>query len=176
MPPRCDVCWAPIHWRDDLCDRCATARPAFDGLRAAFRFVGDARRALIEAKFRGVTRLSEPLAHAAALSVPLHRTRERRRGYNQAEIAARVVARDLGVPLDRSLLSRATATEPQVMLSAEHRASNLRGAFSVDVLPQPGVLLVDDITTTGATFEEAAGALRRAGAASVYALALARED
>ncbi len=187
-PPRCDICWAPIHWRDELCERCATSGPAFDGLRAAFRFVGDARRELIEAKFRGVTRLIEPLAHAAALSVPLHwdidvvvliplnGTRERRRGYNQAEIAARVVAGDLGVPLERSLLRRATATEPQAMLSAERRASNLSGAFSVDAPPQPGVLLVDDITTTGATFEEAAGTLRRAGAASVYALALARED
>jgi ComF family protein len=112
----------------------------------------------------------------AVVPVPLHRSRQRRRGYNQAEIAARVVARDLGLPLDSSLLRRERQTPAQAHLDAEARAQNLRGAFVVEGTPPPAVLVVDDITTTGSTFEEAALTLRAAGAARAYALALARED
>lgn len=188
-PPRCGVCWAPRGRRGAArCDRCIASPPSFVALRAPFRFSGPARRALLEAKFRGVTRLLEPLAAAAAASVPrrwaadvvaavpLHARRERRRGYNQSEIAARTVAAALGLPLDRSLLLRVRPTPPQAGLGAEARATNLRDAFAVAGRPPERVLLVDDVTTTGATMQAAAEALRRAGAAVVYALALARED
>ena len=67
-PPRCGVCWAP--GAAGVCARCAAAPPSFAGLRAPLRFTGAARRALLEAKFRGVTRLLEPLAVAAARLVP----------------------------------------------------------------------------------------------------------
>jgi len=87
-----------------------------------------------------------------------------------------VVARDLDVPLDRSLLRRVRETQPQAALSAGRRVTNLRGAFAVVGEPPEQVLLVDDVTTTGSTFDEVAGVLRRAGAATVYALAIGRED
>ena len=185
-PPRCGVCWAP--GAGGVCARCAAAPPSFASLRAPLRFTGAARRALLEAKFRGVTRVLEPLAMAAArlvpaawevdavVPVPLHPGRQRRRGYNQSQIAAAVVARELGLPLERSLLWRVRATPPQARLSAQERATNLRGAFVAAGWAPPRLLLVDDVTTTGATFEAGATALRRAGAEAVYALALARED
>ena len=187
-PPRCGICWAPVRRDARQCARCAEHAPAYAHLRAPFRFTAETRRALLEAKFRGVTKLIEPLASAAARAVPLHwridavvpiplhRSRERRRGFNQAEIAARVVARDLDVPLARSLLRRVRETPPQASLSAGRRATNLRGAFAVTEEPPERVLLVDDVTTTGSTFDEAAGVLRRAGVATVYALAIGRED
>ena len=108
--------------------------------------------------------------------VPLHARRQRRRGYNQSEIAARTVAGVLGLPLDRSLLLRVRPTPPQAGLGAEARATNLSDAFAVAARPPARVLLVDDITTTGATMQAAAEALRRAGVTVVYALALGRED
>ena len=188
-PPRCAVCWAPgATARSEGCERCAHSPPPFAALRTPFRFAGAARRALLEAKFRGMTGLLEPMATAAAavvpaswaveavVPVPLHPGRQRRRGYNQAEVAARTVAAELGVPLKRSLLWRVRATPPQAALDARARGRNLRGAFVVAGWPPPRVLLVDDVTTTGATFEAAAAALSRAGAEAVYALALARED
>lgn len=187
-PPRCGVCWAPVRRNARRCARCAEDAPSYAHLRAAFRFTGALRRALLEAKFRGVTRLIEPLAGAAAravplhwridavVAVPLHRSRERRRGFNQAQIAARVVARDLDLPLERSLLLRVRETPPQAALSARRRATNLRGAFAVAGEAPERVLLVDDVTTTGATFDHAASVLRAAGAATVYALAIGRED
>jgi len=191
-PPRCLRCWrpGPGAW----CERCAAggpATPVFDGLRTPFEFSGDARRAVLEAKFRGVTTLLPPLARSAAavvpaewavevvVPIPLARGRYRTRGYNQAEIVAREVARRLGVPLDTKRLRRIQETPPQASLGAEARATNLQGAFmasGADLPPPAGALLVDDVTTTGATFEAATRALRAAGTHRVYALALARED
>lgn len=187
--PRCDRCWLPadrLPLVRRLCTRCEAEPPAFDGLRAPYRFVGPVHRAILEAKFRGVTALLEPLAEAAArvvpevwaidliVPVPLHPRRERQRGYNQAAITARVVSGVLGVPRGE-LLRRVRATPAQAGLNASQRARNLGAAFASD--PVSGVvLLVDDVATTGATFDAAARALRDAGAARVYALSLARED
>lgn len=175
------------------CERCATDgtdAPAFDGLRTPFVFADDARRAILEAKFRGVTALLPSLAGVAAevvpvewavdvvVPIPLARGRRRARGYNQAAVAAVEVGRRLHLPVRVKWLRRVRETLAQAGLAAEARGRNLRGAFEVhgpDSVPAR-VLLVDDVTTTGATFEEATRVLRRAGVSRVYALALARED
>ena len=150
---------------------------------------GGARRALLEAKFRGVTALLEPLGQAAAetvapawrieavTAVPLHAARRRRRGFDQAELRARAVARALDVPLRTDLVQRVRTTEAQATLDAAQRARNVAGAFAAATGDRPAsLLLVDDVTTTGATLEAAARALRGAGVERVYALAIARED
>ncbi len=188
-PPRCDVCWAPLTSAAfDRCERCAEAPRTVVALRAPYRFAGPVRQAVIEAKFRGVTQLLAPLAAAAAgvtprgweldavVPVPLHPRRARRRGYDQAELIARTVARRLQLPLATAALRRRRSTPPQAGLGAGDRATNLRDAFVAAAAPPRAVLLVDDVTTTGSTFEAAAQALRAAGAERVYALALARED
>ncbi len=188
-PPRCGVCWAPLASATfDRCERCAEAPRAVAGLRAPYRLTGAVRTAVLEAKFRGVTQLLEPLAGAAAavvprgweldavIAVPLHPRRARRRGYDQAELIARTVARRLELPLEAAVLRRRRSTPPQAGLGAADRATNLRDAFVVAGAPPRVVLLVDDVTTTGSTFEAAAQALRAAGTERVYALALARED
>jgi len=183
--PRCPVCWAPGP--GGPCTQCLESPPAFAALRAAFRFEGDVRRALLEAKFRGKTALLPPLASAAVeavppawhidavVPIPLHRGRQRQRGYNQAALIAKTVARRLELPLAAGLLRRSRATPPQASLTAAERATNLRDAF--EARPAVGeVLLIDDVTTTGATFDAAASALTNSGVLRVYALAIARED
>jgi ComF family protein len=183
---RCSRCWAPAD--ADTCPRCTVSPPSFDALRARFRFEGDVRRALLEAKFRGTTSLLRPLAAAAieaippnwqfeaVVPVPLHRSRERERGYNQATLVAKAIASRLGVPARADVLRRVRATPPQAGLNAEQRRRNLLGAFEARTPAPAAVLLVDDVTTTGATLEVTAAALRQAGARSVFALAIARED
>ena len=184
--PRCIRCWAPGP--RSPCGACLAAPPAFEALRTPYLFVGPARRALLEAKFRGVSALLEPLGDAAAeavprgwvldavVPIPLHPARKRRRGFNQAELLARRVASRLELPLRPELLRRVRATEPQTGLGAEQRASNIDGAFAVVGEPPAAVLLVDDVSTTGATLAAVARALRAAGAERAYALAVARED
>lgn len=185
-PPRCDRCWAPDS--QSPCAACVADAPAFAALRTPYRFEGSVRRALLEAKFRGVTTLLPPLATAAAeivptgwrptlvVPVPLHRARERQRGYNQAGLAAEVIADRLGVPIALDVLRRTRATPPQASLDATRRATNVTTAFAAAPVEGERVLVVDDITTTGATLGVCARALLDAGAAEVFALALARED
>lgn len=108
--------------------------------------------------------------------VPLHASRLRERGYNQAALLARELAQRAEIALNERTLVRKRATAPQVELSAKERRENVHDAFccSDDGLAEKHVLLVDDVCTTGATLEACAIALRKSGARSVQALTLAR--
>ena len=193
LPPaegtRCARCWRPVA--TTWCEVCAEGgpdAPAFDALRTPFRFEGHARRSILEAKFRGITAHLPVLARAAAevvpaewrfdvvVPVPLAPMRQRRRGYNQAGILAREVARATGRGERTRLVVRGKSGPAQASLSAERRVTNVLGAFAVRGVPPPGVLVVDDVTTTGSTLSAIARGLKAAGAERVYALAMARED
>jgi ComF family protein len=108
--------------------------------------------------------------------VPIHHTRKRERGYNQAEIIGEVVAGWLGKPMVPKLLRRLRSTGTQTKLKKEERAKNISGAFKANGSAMMGksVLLVDDVLTTGATVNECARVLRQAGAIEVRVLTAAR--
>ena len=150
------------------------------------------REALHAFKFRGKRAVARPLgdllAEAGAgypgargagllVPVPLYPDRERERGFNQAALLAERLGRLWGVAVAANALERTAATPAQTGLSGEERRRNVRGAFAV---PRPArvagrrVLLVDDVLTTGATADACARALRRAGAAEVGVLTVAR--
>ena len=180
--------------RRGACASAATrgGQVALAGLLVAARYEGAARQVIWALKYQGQRRLAEPLggllAHAAnrlaahvalVLCVPLHATRRRERGYNQAELLARVCGRRLGLPVRPDLLERVRATPPQVGLSAADRRTNVAGAFATTArapaaLSGRSVLLVDDVSTTGATLTAAATPLLEAGASSVWGLTVAR--
>lgn len=113
------------------------------------------------------------------LPVPLHIKRLRWRGFNQAEILANNLAEKLNTQIDKDLLDRVKNTKPQSELKRDKRLKNIENAF---VLKNPDTdlsgqkfLLVDDIATTGATFNEIAKVLKKAGAEEVWAIAIARD-
>lgn len=111
------------------------------------------------------------------IPVPLHRKRLWWRGFNQAAILAQEIARRIGAPLDTAALVRTRATRPQTARDHDERIRNVRGAFAARKprrIAGRGVLLVDDVMTTGATTDECARTLIRAGAASVDVFTLAR--
>lgn len=158
---------------------------------AAFAYEGAVRRALGRLKYAGAARVAEPLAEAALpalrrllavsgpaplVPVPLHRLRERERGYNQAALLARELGRLSGLPLAR-LLVRARTTTRQHHLDRAERLANLRGAFIAEsARPTPAaVIVIDDILTTSATLEACADVLRAAGVSHVFGFAIARE-
>jgi ComF family protein len=112
-----------------------------------------------------------------AVPVPLHKSKEKQRGFNQTELIFRDWLQTRGIVMQNVLL-RTRATRPMYQLSAEERQHNLQGAFRVKegtALAGKRILLVDDIMTTGATLYACARELRQSGAASVTAIVLASD-
>jgi ComF family protein len=157
------------------------------------RFNGPARAALHALKYDGERRLAAPLGELMAarwrraggygdclVPVPIHGSRRRERGFDQAELLAEACARGLGRPVWRAL-ERHERTAAQHALGRTDRARNVGGAFAVRHGWEPWlhgrwVVLVDDVTTTGATLSACAAALLGAGATAVSALTFARES
>ena len=108
------------------------------------------------------------------IPIPLHASKKRKRGFNQAEIIARELSRLTGIPCRTGALLRIRKTAPQKLVGGREREENLRGAFAVDRRwkPQKNILLTDDIYTTGATVERAAKMLKKAGVQNVYFLTI----
>lgn len=108
--------------------------------------------------------------------IPLHNIRLRKRGYNQAEILAKELAKKLNIKFV-NLLQRTKNTRSQVGLKREDRIKNISGAFSIvpNFPNSPNIFLVDDVLTTGSTFLEGANVLKRKGAKKVWGIALARD-
>ncbi len=178
--------------RQPLCRLCLLDTYAFDRARSYAVYDGPMIRAMILLKYeaieplggwfadrlaRVVHREPQSLAADVVVPVPLHRDRQRERGYNQADLIARPLARRLSLPCRSILLVRTKPRPDKLHLSLHERWSSVRGAFA----PRPGsrvdnlrVLLIDDVMTTGATLDACARALRQAGASAVYALTVAR--
>jgi len=112
----------------------------------------------------------EPFTGDVVIPVPLHRARERARGFNQAEL----IAAPLGRPIAARLVRRRKNTPSQTGLSRNQRKQNLAGAFEVRGKIEGSVIVVDDVYTTGSTMDEIAGTLKRAGAQRVEVLTVAR--
>jgi ComF family protein len=111
------------------------------------------------------------------MPIPLHPKRLRERGFNQSLLLARVMASGLGFDLDFLSLRRIRYTPPQTGLDTKARRKNVRRAFEVKgsgSLKGQTIILVDDVATTGNTINECARVLKRAGAAKVIGLVLAR--
>ncbi len=111
--------------------------------------------------------------------IPLYKSKEKSRGYNQAEILAEELGRRLGVEV-QNLLERTKNTKSQVGLKKEERKENMEGAFKVisdkrQATRDKIIFLVDDVLTTGSTLLEAASVLKRKGAKRVYGLTLAKD-
>ncbi len=202
LPSRCVGCGAGGTYLCDAClGRARRAGPlafdpadrAFDEVTAPLVYEGTARTAVHRLKYSGLRAIAPSMARpmAEALSspqvradvivpVPLHPSRLRQRGFNQALLLARPIAEAVGLPVRDDLLQRLVASTPQVDAgSIDERRANVDGAFGL----APGaeiaglrVVLVDDVLTTGSTLEAAAGVLKRGGARSVHALAFAREQ
>lgn len=194
--PICPSCGKPFgslesltHSPEHECLACRTGPPYFDQAIAAGLFEGQLREAIHVFKYRPVRSLGKPLAawmteqvrmtvHLdLTMPVPLHGKRLRHRGFNQALILACAISERFAVPLLYDNLIRLRSTRPQVELSGPERRSNVKGAFGLlrpAEVQDKRILLIDDVFTTGATMNECAKVLKKAGAASVTVLTLAR--
>ncbi|MGB9082149.1 MAG: ComF family protein [Desulfuromonadaceae bacterium] len=192
--PLCPICGIPFVGAGDdhRCGACLAHPPRFDTARAHFLYEGAIRDLIHSFKYNQRTHLRYPLALLALegvdgfladqapqliVPVPLHRSRLRQRGFNQAVLLGRVLSRQLSLAMLPDTLVRTRPTEPQVDLSAAERRLNVKGAFSVprpDRVEGKRILLLDDVMTTGSTMNECAKELKKAGAGMVIAVTIAR--
>ncbi len=187
-PPFCRVCATPGNFA--RCQTCAETVRRFDGVRAPYRYAGAVRQAILALKYGGIKAAApqlgdllagylndNPLPGDVLAPVPMHRQRWRERGYNQAELLGGQVARKCDLPYDADLLKRTRQVEPQAgITSAAQRVVNVADSIALTAgrdVAGAAVILVDDVATTGSTLEACAGALKEAGAASVWGLTLA---
>jgi ComF family protein len=184
MPPMCPQCGIPEVAIEGRCGRCRLEENVFDLARSAVLFNDTAREIVHHLKYADRVSLAVPIGRmlretleyheftgTLAIPVPLHRSRQRQRGYNQAEL----IARNLGIRVDNRLVRRRRKTSSQTGLSRAERARNLSSAFeaTADVRGR-ALILVDDVMTTGATMNEISRTLKRAGAERVEVLTFAR--
>ena len=205
LPRSCAGCQTPIDSGDlPFCPPCLEGLPrlsppwgvrsgtAFDQVVSPFRYEAQVRDLILALKYQGRLSLcsffAQEIAQAVSsrlgsdpavgiVPVPLHPTRLRERGFNQAQILARKLGDRLRLPVVAQLLQRRRPTLPQADLSRSERLRNMRGAFQIlrrVPFKVPGtVLLVDDVYTTGATADACARVLRRAGATKVIVATVA---
>ena len=201
FPPKCILCGALLptegqslcgscNAKAPVCKKAPTKLPFIEKSTVLWYYTGSIRRCILRYKFYGKRSFSEPLGKLLAQRIaaeypegipvltwiPISRRRRFTRGYDQTELMAKTVARELGVPLVSSLV-KVRHTRPQSTLrEPAARRANVLGAFkakSPQAVAGKTVLLLDDIITTGVTASECAKTLLTAGAAEVHCAALA---
>ena len=197
--PICHRCGRPIvstvmseGGAEPLCGICRRGLYDFDFARSAGSYSTTVARAIVLLKYEEVVPLgrwfakrlvevarayAKQCAADVVVPVPLHPARLRERGYNQAELIARPLARDLGLPCRSYLLVRTRPRPDKLTLTLRERWTSVRGAYAIRRgrrVDNLRVLLVDDVLTTGATLDACSRALRRGGASYVAALTVAR--
>ena len=169
VPPVCEKCGLEVSPKGSmLCPKCEAGEAYyFAKARAAGRYDGTLRQAILNLKYGEKRKLVRPLgAYLAAylgtypfapdeidliIPVPLHPSRLRQRGFNQAALLAHEVGRALGVPVKETALRRTRRTRPQAELRASERAKNIQNAFTVadaGAVLRKSVVLLDDVITT----------------------------
>ena len=188
---RCPLCNAVVAKQYTLCRQCRMTHPKLRGIVTIGAFAGPLRHAIHHFKYQNRTSLAQDLGElisqfvmdaeippcAAIVPIPLHPKREAARGFNQASLLALAVSERLHLPVLSDSIVRTVDTPPQVGLSREQRLRNVAGAFSArrGAFNHGGMLLLDDVATTGATLITCAQQLvHEGGAPWVWGAVLAR--
>ncbi|MEA3432668.1 MAG: ComF family protein [candidate division WOR-3 bacterium] len=179
-PPYCERCGRPLSTPDiKVCNTCIIERHPCSYIRGISPYDGIAEHLITLLKYNGkigTAKILGKLMIQAILKeeiyrncnvivpVPLHTTRTRERGYNQAELLGKELSVELNIPLVFDALIRVRATPSQTKLPSEKRATNVKDAFVVnkqriELIKDKTILLVDDVLTTGATLNECARTL-----------------
>ena len=189
VEPLCGRCGRSLLYAASVCGSCLQPSFRLQQVRAPLVYHDPAARIIHKMKYDGLFALAKPLARIMALKwpdwdhdpemivpIPLHKRRQRRRGFNQSTLLALHLGQQLNIAVDAQAMKRVKHTNPQIGLNPIERLENVRGAFLADSqrTRNKQILLVDDVYTTGATMSAAADALLASGAATVSAYCLAR--
>jgi len=187
--PRCKKCGKPIRQKEaEFCYDCEREDLCYEQGRSlwihkmpvsssiyAFKYknrrvYGEVYGREMAKMFRKIIRLWEI---DVIVPVPLHRKKQKKRGYNQAEILAKEIGFRVGIPVDTTLIKRKKNTVPQKEFTRKERKKNLKNAFEVTgKVEGKRVLIIDDIYTTGSTIDSISILLKKAGAEKTYFLTI----
>lgn len=193
--PKCAICAYPFEFQglSLLCAKCLTKKPSFDKSVAIFRYNWVIRKIISSLKYRDQTFVAKKFARllfdkakneiAACdliIAVPLHYKRLKKRKFNQAILLAKNLSKF--APEKKfyvDFLVRIKHTKPQVELKKKERENNLKNAFALNekylqLVRGKKIILIDDVTTTGATLENCAKVLKKSGAIEVVTLVIAK--
>ena len=188
--PLCKKCGKPLSTAEaEYCPDCGRKKHLYVRGRAALEYDSVMRESIGRFKYKNrreygdfyVQELLRACGEAVRswnpdllIPIPLHKSRRRKRGFNQAELIARGLGKELGIPVSADSLLRTKKTSPQKELNDQERKSNLKNAFQLakDNVKFKKILLIDDIYTTGSTIDAAASVLLDHGAEKVYFLCI----
>jgi ComF family protein len=182
----CHRCGLPLFQRLDRCDRCSPTWHVsktyflgdydwpFRGWISRLKYHHQLHYGRIMGAWLAEQLQQEGVQVDCLIPMPLHVSRLRSRGFNQASEIAKVLSQSLHIPIAWDIATRIHATPTQTTLKANARRVNLKHAFHVQPLPGKTVAIVDDVLTTGATSQALANALLKAGATEVQLWCLAR--
>ena len=184
--PVCKRCGKQL---DDMCREycmdCSRKTHRYTQGKAVFVYQGEIRQSMYRFKYANRREYADFYAGEAAelyrkwitdhdieviVPIPMYAGKQRRRGYNQAEVFARALGRELDIPVDAGLVRRVRNTTPQKKLNDKERKANLKNAFQLtaDIVKYKRVVLVDDIYTTGSTMDEVSKVLKASGVENIY--------
>ena len=185
----CLRCDSAISSDANYCVNCKNSAPQYKRNKSVFLYDGVVKKFVRQLKFDNKKFYASTLSNFIAseyvklnkdfdiiIPVPIHKDREKRRGYNQATLLCTSLKEKLKLNVDENVLTKERATRSQAYLSREEREKNLEDAFKVvdrKLVKGKTILLVDDVFTTGTTINECAKTLRSAGAKEVHSLTLA---
>ncbi|MCI8285071.1 MAG: ComF family protein [Firmicutes bacterium] len=189
----CAVCGKGLEdwYPEEICGNCLNNEQAYDRGLSCFQYNKLEREMLYKFKYHGKSFMARSFSEMMydkikaldwegdiVIPVPMHKKKERQRGYNQADILAKFMAKRLKIPYNRDILIRTKNTAPMSRLSADERKKNLKGAFCVTaegrrLISGKNVLLADDIYTMGVTAQYCSAVLKESGAESVTIMSMA---
>lgn len=180
---RCKQCAYPLPQTNYLlCGQCIKKPPYFDNAYIGYQYNEPLRGLLHQFKYRNNLYLGSFLSHLirhtlpnitqdsptpCLIPIPMHPQKIKQRGFNQAAVLAKLLAKQLHVAYDLTNCKKIINTVPQASLNGEQRQKNLHLSFAVNSIPYSHVILIDDLLTTGSTANELAHMLKQAGVARV---------
>lgn len=200
----CDACLNALPWHNapqcpqcglisdgSVCGSCLSSSPSFDASHALFTYDYPVDSLLQHYKYRGTLHLANTFASLLLqkqlsesrskptidliMPMPMHATRLKQRGFNQALEISRLLGRHMNIRLDHQSCQRIKCSPPQASLPLKERIKNIRGAFHCQQnLQGLNIAMIDDVMTTGASMNELAKTLKQAGAAHVECWVIAR--
>ena len=188
--PLCKKCGKPIHSQEgEFCFDCQKRMVHYEQGRSLWLHKRPVSSSIYEFKYKNKRVYGEVYGRKMAeqfsdlirmweidvlIPVPLHRKKQRKRGYNQAEIIARELGKRLEIPVDTSVIIRGRETTPQKELGQKNRRKNLKKAFRLTGkrLRGKNILLIDDIYTTGSTIDAMSEVLTKTGCEKIYFLTI----